>query len=252
MTAHALRMPRILVLETQGELLKLLRTPAFFIPILMFPTMFYALFGLSFGGEKEARYMIGTYGAFGIIGAGLFGLGVGVAIERAQGWLTLKRASPMPPLAYFGAKVFVAMFFGVLITLLLLGLGTAFGGVRLTAAQWMLLLFTLMLGAAPFCALGCAIAYLVGPNSAPAVTNLIYLPMSFASGLWVPLEMLPKFMQSLAPALPPYHLARLSLRVLGFGQSSVLLHALVLSAFTVVFMIAAVHLYRRDEGATFG
>jgi ABC-2 type transport system permease protein len=245
-------MTRTLILETHGELMKMIRMPAYFIPVLLFPAMFYVLFGLSFGGRDQATYLIGSYATFGVIGAALFGLGVGVAVERAQGWLTLKRASPMPAAAYFGAKVLMSMMFGALILVLLGALGSAFGDVALTARQWSLLLLTLSLGAAPFCAIGCAIAYMVGPNSAPAITNLIYLPMSFASGLWIPLEGLPKFVQNIAPALPPYHLGRMTLRILGYDQSSILLHAGVLAAFTAVFFAIALWLYRRDEGATFG
>ncbi len=245
-------MTRTLALETHGELMKLIRMPAYAIPVLLIPTMFYALFGLSFGGREQATYLIGSYAAFGVIGAALFGLGVGVAVERAQGWLSLKRASPMPAGAYFGAKIIISMLFGAIITVLLATLGVAFGDVVLSARQWFLLLITMMLGAAPFCAIGCALAYLVGPNSAPAVTNLIYLPMSFASGLWLPLEALPKFVQNIAPALPPYHLGRMAHQILGFDKSSAWLHMGVLLAFAVVFMSLAIWLYRRDEGVTFG
>jgi ABC-2 type transport system permease protein len=245
-------MTRTLLLETHGELMKLVRMPAYAIPVLLFPMMFYALFGLSFGGREQATYLIGSYAAFGVIGAALFGLGVGVAVERAQGWLSLKRASPMPASAYFGAKVLISMMFGATITIMLGVLGVAFGDVSISLQQAVLLLITLTLGAAPFCAIGCALAYLVGPNSAPAVTNLIYLPMSFASGLWIPIEGLPRFVQNIAPALPPYHLGRMALRILGFDKSSIWLHAGVLLAFTIVFMAIAIWLYRRDEGATFG
>jgi ABC-2 type transport system permease protein len=245
-------MTRTLMLETHGELMKLVRMPAYFIPVLLFPIMFYTLFGLSFGGKEQATYLIASYASFGVIGAALFGLGVGVAVERAQGWLTLKRASPMPAWAYFGAKVLISMMFGALITLLLGSMGLLFGGVTLSAGQAGLMFIAMTLGAAPFCAIGCAIAYSVGPNSAPAITNLIYLPMSFASGLWIPIEGLPKFVQNLAPALPPYHLNRLALRILGFDHSSVWLHIAVLGAFAVVFLTLAGWLYRRDEGVTFG
>jgi ABC-2 type transport system permease protein len=245
-------MTRTLMLETHGELMKLVRMPAYFIPVLMFPIMFYSLFGLSFGGEQQATYLIGSYATFGVIGAAMFGLGVGVAVERAQGWLTLKRASPMPALAYFGAKVLISMLFGAMITLLLGSMGVLFGGVTLTVQQSFLLFATMTLGAAPFCAMGCALAYLVGPNSAPAVTNLIYLPMSFASGLWIPVEALPKFVQTIAPALPPYHLNRVALRILGFDQSSVMLHLAMLALSAAAFLLLAAWLYRRDEGVTFG
>jgi ABC-2 type transport system permease protein len=252
MTTHAARLPRAIWRETHGEFLKLVRMPLYAIPVVLFPLMFYGLFGLSFGGSREATYLIASYGAFGVIGAGMFGLGVGVAMERGQGWLSLKRASPMPPIAYFASKVVISMTFGALITLPLGALGTAFGGVSLNAQQWFMLFATLTIGAAPFCALGCALAYLVGPNSAPAILNLIYLPMSFISGLWIPMEMLPKFVQSMAPAMPAYHLGKLAHRTIGFGDSSITVHILALAGFTLLFLFMATHLYRRDEGVTFG
>jgi len=40
-----------------------------------------------------------------MVGAALFGIGVGLAADLGAGWLDLKRASPMPPLAYVLAKV---------------------------------------------------------------------------------------------------------------------------------------------------
>jgi hypothetical protein len=115
MTALA---PRIYALETKYEFLKLVRIPAFAIPSISFPVMFYLLFGLAFGsrrgvgGVSMATYLIATYGAFGVIGASLFGFGAGVAIERGQGWMLLKRATPMPVGAYFFAKLVVCLIFG--------------------------------------------------------------------------------------------------------------------------------------------
>jgi len=84
-----------------------------------------------------------------------------------------------------------------------------FGGVRLPALQVAKLLGTLIAGSLPFSAMGLAIGYFAGPNSAPPTINLIYLPMSFCSGLWVPFVFLPKLVRQIALALPPYHLSQL-------------------------------------------
>jgi len=253
------RLPRILAFEIKSEFLKVVRMPAYVIPVVAFPALFYVVFGLAFGGGQPpgmpitmASYLIATYGTFGVVGAALFGLGVGVATERGQGWLTLKRASPMPPLAYFAAKVAMSMLFGAAIAVVLLTLGATVGKVSLPAASWIALVLTLVLGAAPFCALGCAIGFLVGPNSAPPITNLIYLPMALGSGLWLPVEFLPSAIRAIAPALPPYHLARLALGTIGADQSAALGHVAALAGFTVLFLLLAVAAYRRDEGKTYG
>ena len=101
--------------------------------------------------------------------------------------------------------------------------------------------------------MGLAFGYLVGPNSAPAVLNLVYLPMAFASGLWIPLSQLPEVVQAIAPFMPPYHLAQLALGVIGAaGGGSPLVHLGALAAFTVGFLAVAGWGYRRDEGRTYG
>src|SRR5262245_23562061 len=188
---------RIYALETRYEFLKLLRLPGYSIPTVAFPVFFYLIFGLSFGSGKVAgsvslaTYLIATYGAFGVIGASLFSFGVGVAIERGLGWMLLKRATHMPPMAYFTAKLARSLFFSATIVGLLSALGFGFGGVSIPFAEWLVLAAILIAGAIPFCAFGLAIGYFAGPNSAAPLANLIYLPLGFASGLWIPIEVLP-------------------------------------------------------------
>lgn len=107
---------RIYALEAKLDFLKTLRLPAYALPTVAFPALFYLMFAVAFGpqamgGVQGAAYMLATYGTFGVIGAALFGFGVGIAVERGQGWLLLKRASPMPPGAYFGAKLATSTLF---------------------------------------------------------------------------------------------------------------------------------------------
>jgi ABC-2 type transport system permease protein len=259
MTAVAWSPFRSYVLEAKYEFLKQLRMPAYAIPAITFPVMFYLLFGVLFGGSRAAgsttvaTYMLATYGTFGVIGCALFGFGVGVAVERGQGWMTLKRATPMPPFAYFTAKLVMASLFGAIIVLLLSAVGVAFGGVSLPASTWVTLVSILIAGTVPFSALGLALGYFAGPNSAPAIVNLVYLPLAFASGLWIPIEMLPGAVKSMAPFLPPYHLAQLALAAVGAGRGApVWSHVLALAGFALVGLALASVAYRRDEDANWG
>jgi ABC-2 type transport system permease protein len=249
---------RTYVTEARHEFLKMIRIPIFAVSTIALPVMFYVLFGLAFGGGEGAgvgvtTYMMATYGTFGVIGAALFGFGVSVAVERGQGWMRLKRVSPMPPQAYFVAKVAMSTIVSALIIGALFILGATLGGVRMPAAQWIGLGLVLLLGALPFAAMGLAFGYLIGPNSAPALLNLFYLPMAFASGLWIPIHQLPAFVQGIAPALPPYHFAQLALGTVDAAEGgSAALHALVLLAFTAFFLTVAAWGFRRDEGRTYG
>ncbi len=248
--------PAILLAETKSEVRKSLRMPAYLVPSLVLPAIIYAVFGLMLnrghiGGMATATYMLASYGTLGIVGASLFGMGVGVAIERGQGWLTLKSATPMPPLAYFGGKVLMCMAMGVVSTAILSVMAVTFGGVRLEAGQWTMLFLILAAGSAPFCALGCAIGYLAGPNSAAGILNLIYLPMSLCSGLWIPVEGLPPFMRHVAAWLPPYHLSRLSLHAIGMPLP-VANHAWILLAYTAGFAWLASFAFRRQSRGAWG
>jgi len=245
--------------EAKYEFLKNLRIPMYTASTLGFPVMFYVLFGLvlnreaAIGDTAAPAYLIASYGTFGVMGASLFGTGAGLASERGLGWLQVKRASPMPPYAYFAAKVVMGMTFSLAVVLLLLFLGTLFGGVHLSLGNMARLVGTLVAGSIPFCAMGLAIGYFAGPNSAPATINLIYLPLSFCSGLWVPFMFLPHVMRQIALALPPYHLSQLALGIIGGGRHDTSwTHWEVLLAFTLICMGAARIGFQRDEGKNYG
>jgi ABC-2 type transport system permease protein len=244
--------------EAKYEFLKSLRLRAYTLSTLGFPVMFYTLFGLvmgrqSIGGVGVAKYLLATYGTFGVMGASLFGTTGALAAERGLGWLQVKRASPMPPFAYFAAKIIKSMIFSLVVVLLLFVLGVSFGGVSMPLADAAKLVGILVLGTLPFCAMGLALGYFIGPNSAPAVINLIYLPLSFCSGLWIPIVFLPRVLQQIAHLLPPYHLAQLGLSVLGAGQGeSSWSHWRVLIAFTLICLGIARLGFQRDEGKAYG
>lgn len=245
--------------EAKYELLKSLRMPAYVIPTLCFPLAFYVMFGLIFNRGQHldsvtvSTYMMATYGAFGVIGASMFGFAVGISQERGFGWLQVKQASPMPPLAYLTAKTIMSMAFSGIVVLTMFAAGVAFGGVHLASMQAIKLLAILVLGSIPFGALGLAIGCWCAPNAAPAVVNLIFLPLSFCSGLWIPAELLPKVLQKSAVVMPPYHLGQLALRYTGAsGTGSALQHALALAAFTVAFLWLAGRGFARQDAKMYG
>ena len=252
------RMLRIYLKEAKYEFLKNLRLRAYSVSTIFFPVMFYILFGLvlgrnTIGGLSTSAYLIATYGTFGVMGASLFGTAAALAAERGLGWLQVKRASPMPPFAYFAGKVIMSMIFSTAVVMLLLFLGFTFGGVHMGLAQTVQLVATLVVGSLPFCAMGLAIGYFAGPNSAPATINMIYLPLSFCSGLWVPLMFLPKLMRDFARFLPPYHLSQLALGIVGAGRhESNWTHWEYLIGFSVLCLGVARFGFQRDEGKMYG
>lgn len=233
-----------LALEARYEFLRLLRTPSFVVPTLLFPAMFYLLFGVLLArrgdGFQAAHYMMAGYTVFGVMMPGLFGFGAVVATEREKGLLTLKCALPMPRANFILAKLGMAMLFALLIFGLLALLGVVAGGVRLDIASWLRLGVVALFGVVPFCAIGLWIGTHVGAQAAPAVINLIYLPMSFLSGLWVPLFALPPLLQKIAPLWPAYHLSQLAFAAIGQPSAgNAWTHAVVLAGVAAAMLALA-------------
>lgn len=225
--------------EAGFQFWSVMRMPGFALPTLLFPTMFYVFFGLIFGksgdSSSTATYMLGSYGTFGIMAPALFGFGVGVAMEREHGILALKRVAPMPPMAYLFAKAAMAMLFALVIVMLLFLLGALFGSVALPRSEWFLLAGVLIAGTLPFCALGLVVGLHVGGQASAAIINVIYLPMSFLSGLWVPLNLMPHWLQELARIFPAYHLGQIALGIIHMDDGSRLsTHLIYLVAFTAL------------------
>jgi ABC-2 type transport system permease protein len=247
-SAGVLHSLRVLLKETQYELAGRMRTRAYSLSVIGLPVMFYLLFGLANRGKPGALYLVAGYACWGVVSACLFGIGLTLALERAQGWLDLKRASPMPRLAYVGAKVLSCAAFGLIIAIVLILLGGSLGGVTITVSSAVALTGVAVAGSIPFAAMGFLIAYLVPPNSGPGIINLIYLPLSFASGFWMPVTMLPHWLQLAAPALPTYHLAQIALGAIGMAPSGgMALHWAVLGGFTVLMLGAAWLTFLRSE-----
>ena len=159
--------------------------------------------------------------------------------------------SPMPRLAYLLAKMLSSAAFALIVMAALIWLGTTVGGVTVSPGQAARLALIGLLGSIPFTALGLLIGLLMPASAGAGLINLIYLPVSFASGFFMPLRMLPHWVQVLAPALPTYHLAQLALAVFGFApRAGAPLHWLVLAAFSVLMFGAAWITFARREVRT--
>src|SRR5690606_2103331 len=131
MHTTTLRAPlRAHLAEARCELVGLAREPAFGVPVLAFPAMFYLLFAvvLNRGNPGAAAYLLASYGAFGVVGAALFGFGVTIAMDRERGYLRLRRTLPTPPGSMLLAKMAMAVLFAAAISLLLATLAATAGG----------------------------------------------------------------------------------------------------------------------------
>ena len=251
----------MLVKQSYAEFIKLFRVPAFSTTSIVLPAMFYAFIGL--GQAKQAlspgsnvtfgEYFLASMALYGVANVMVLGFGISLANERGQKQDLLMQSTPLPPVVFFIAKTLSALVIAFMALIVLSVLAAAAGGAHLSSSQWLTLFGRAMLCSIPFVGLGFALGYIAGPNSAPAVTNLIYLPTAFASGLFFPLHLLPQFLQNIAPYLPLYRGAQLVWDSVGapIEGGSLTTDWLYMGGYTVVFFLLALWAYRRDQGRKF-
>lgn len=237
------RLLRAYWMEARYESIRMLRAPGFAGPFLALPVLLYLLFGVLMYGDalrgdpKGALFVFMGFSIFGVMGPGLFGFGVTIAMEREQGLYMLKRALPMPRAAPLLAKMLMAMLFVAIIMITMIA-AAPLGHLRLSAGQLLSLSVVNILGAAPFCALGLLIGTLTSAKSAPAFVNLLYLPMIYLSGFLIPL---PKSLQWIALASPAFHLDQLALSAIGApSQGATAVHIAVLVSVTLLPTVLAI------------
>ena len=248
---------RMLLAQARAELRMRWRVPAFSLTSVALPVVFFTFFGLPVAGLTRpdgisvGAFLVASFGAYAVGSVMVYSFGIGVAVERGMKVDLLMRVMPVPPGVYLLAKVITALVFSLVSLVVLIIYGIVVGGVTQPPLVWVEMIARLLVGSVPFIGLGFAIGYMAGPHSAPAVANLVYLPLAFASGLFVPPNQLPRFVQSFAPYLPTYHYGQLVWGSLRASTEPLAVSLAWLAGYSVFFFAVALRAYRGDEQRKF-
>ena len=237
---------RIALVHARCQLLELLRLPAASVPMLLFPSLFFAFFGLS-APRELANVTMTSFAAFAVLGIAFFQFGVGIAAERVSAWERFLRTLPVGPRERFGARLLTALAFALTAASVVVAVAVAATPVSLGSSAWARVSLVVFVGALPFALLGIAIGYWASPKAALPVANVLYLALSYAGGLWARPAALPHPVRSLSVGLPTRAWGEV-LWASAAGRSWPGWALAELAAATVVFGLAAAVGYRRDEG----
>ena len=239
---------RLTLLHARAMALELARYPAYVVPTLVFPCVFYLFFALP-GSAEGAVPRMATFAGFAAIGVAFFQFGVAIAVERASPWEAYLRTLPLSVAARLGARALSAALFAAVASTAVLIVAVATTDAALSPQRWFLLGVALLAGAAPFAVLGTALGYWIPERGALPVANLLYLSLSYAGGLWIRPRDLPSAVAHISPYLPTRALADV---LQGATRGLLPLRAwLALVAFGAVFVVFAAWGYNRDEGRRF-
>jgi ABC-2 type transport system permease protein len=248
----------MLIEHIRAQFLGFLRNVALSVVTLVMPIVLFAFIATSNAGQQYGAgstygaYFLASMAAYAVSAVMIFNFGATVAVDRGQRVDRLIRVAPVPPQIYLAARVITALIYALVALALLFAYAALVAGVRMDPENWLILAASLLVGSFPFIALGFAIAYLAGPNAAVAIANITYLVLAFASGIFMPFDSLPGFIQAIAVYLPTYHYAQLAWGAVGVAAEAPLVAFAWLIGYGVVLFAIAGWAYRREETRTFG
>jgi len=240
----------LVLVHARAMTLELLRYPAFSVPTLAFPALFFLLFVAS-RGDRNATLLLASFAGFAFLAVAFFQFGVGIASERESPWERFQRTLPARAGVRLAARLLSGTLFGLASAGLVALTAVATTDAHLSAVRWGGLVVALALGALPFALLGIALGYWVSPRGALPVANMLYLVLAFAGGLWTTPARLPSAVASVSPLLPTRQFGNV---LWGAANGSLWRPQdwLLLLVWGVAFGLLALWGYSRDEGRRYG
>ena len=210
-------MSRLIVHQLRYDLVKFWRDPQSVFFAVALPVVFLIIFASIFGNEtlddrsglKVSTYYVPGIIALGVMAAAFVALAIGLVEQRERGILKRLRATPLPAGAFIASRAAVAVLLTALLTVVLTLIGWGVFGVTIPTGRAPGLLLTLAIGTAAFCCLGFALSGVIrSANAAPAVANMVTLPLQMISGIFFPVDQIPDAVLTVAKVFPVYHLAQ--------------------------------------------
>ena len=157
-------------------------------------------------------FIIPGIAAMAIMQNGIFSVVFTLLSYKNQGVLRRLQATPISPSHFIVGHLISRVTIIILQTFLLLIMGVFILGVSIgqgSIMAWINILLLSLLGGVLFLSIGLAISSLApSEDSAPALANLVTFPMLFLSGVFFPIDFLPKFVGYISNILPLTHLAQ--------------------------------------------
>jgi ABC-type multidrug transport system permease subunit len=167
----------------------------------IFPLIFFGIAGMG-GGGGNGQQVVGIVLGLGVLGGGLFGVGMRAVQDREQNILRRFKVAPIGPgeIIVSGMVTALALQLPNIIFMVVLAH-------RLLGAPWptqpISLLVFVSLGLLAFASLGGIIAALVNSmQEGMLLTQLFYFPLLFLGGITFPITGFPQWLQTVAQFIP--------------------------------------------------
>ncbi len=210
----------IVLAQARMAILVATRTPRTLIFTIAFPLVFLVLFNSIFvNGNDTATlpndvklsaqaYFTAGIVAYSVALSTFTTLAVSLTTQRENGQLKRYRGTPMPPWTFIAGQVLRATTQALAMTALLLAVGAVAYGVPIPGSTFPAFVLYVVLGTATLCSLGIALsAFTPTPDAASTIAPFTVVMLAFFSGVWIPVEQLPHWLETVGKVFPLYHLA---------------------------------------------
>lgn len=238
---------RLALLHARAGTVELLRVPAFAVPTIGFPSLFFLFFAVPGFADEQPELATALFAGFAVLGVAFFQFGVGIAVERGTAWERYLRTLPLGPATRFAGRLLAALAFGAASAAVVVFVALVTVSPELSVVAWLELALALLVGSIPFALLGIALGYLASPRAALPIANVVYLALSYAGGLWTGPENLPQAAERISPLMPTRAYAD-TLASAALELPAPTRAWAVLAFYTVGASLLAGWAYRRDEG----
>jgi ABC-2 type transport system permease protein len=232
------------------ELRRMLRNRRTLIFTLVMPSVFFLLFGTDSSYKTEpdgngnvTAYVLVSMAVYGAMLATTSG-GAAVSVERAVGWSRQLRLTPLRPVAYVAVKLVVAMALGLAAIAVIYAVGSFFGA-DMPVSAWVETGVLAWLCAVVFAAFGLFMGYLLPSENVMQILGPALALLSFAGGLFVPLDQMGHTFATIATFTPVYGVGVIARYPLAEDGRLWVAIANVLG-WTLVFVAGAAWRFRRD------
>jgi ABC-2 type transport system permease protein len=218
-------------------------TSAILLPVLILVAL-RSTSGTGLGTINNLTLVAGAL-VYGAVSIGFLSHATALVNSRESGVLKRFRGSPLPPWIYLAGRIIATTLLAVAASLVALSLATDIVSIDFPWARLPLIVASLLLGALVWAALGTMMTgFISTPDSTWSTLMIVFLPLMFISGVFVPTSTEPGWLADIANWLPAEPFAELLQKCLtgslvGSGRD-----LLVLVGWLVVSSVAAKWTFR--------
>ncbi|RSK29060.1 ABC transporter permease [Bacillus sp. HMF5848] len=235
----------ILLSQCKLELVRTLRNPFFLVFSVIMPVAFYFIFSNTVGNTQQVdgvawnAYYLMSMTIFGLVGAAISTFGIGLAQEGSQGWIKQMKVTPLPTWIYYAAKLFTQSIINAVIIIVMFLAGSLLNDVDLATSQWIYSGLWIWIGVLPFLALGMVVGQFKTVDTASIFANISHLGLALLGGLWMPLDAMPKLMQTIGEWMPTNRYGEGAWNIIA-GRGLNVTDILLLSSYFIIFAGVAI------------